>query len=41
LKTPFYKVPHYKGIVSVAACFVKHVGERMQKEGVKAQAKAA
>jgi predicted nucleotide-binding protein (sugar kinase/HSP70/actin superfamily) len=41
LKTPFYKVPHYKGIVGIAACFVKHVGERMQKEGVKAQAKAA
>lgn len=41
LKTPFYKVPHYKGIVGVAACFVKHVGERMQKEGVRAQAKAA
>lgn len=41
LKTPFYKVPHYKGIVGVAPCFVKHVGERMQKEGVQARAKAA
>jgi predicted nucleotide-binding protein (sugar kinase/HSP70/actin superfamily) len=41
LKTPFYKVPHYKGVVGIAACFVKHVGERMAKDGVKAQAKAA
>lgn len=41
LKTPFYKVPHYKGVVGVAACFVKHVGERMAKDGVRAQAKAA
>ncbi|HEX5036001.1 MAG TPA: activator of (R)-2-hydroxyglutaryl-CoA dehydratase [bacterium] len=41
LKTPFYHVPHYKGIVGVAASFVKHVGERMAKDGVKAQAKAA
>ncbi len=41
LKKPFYKVPHCKGIVGVAACFVKHVGERMRKEGVRTQAKAA
>mgnify|MGYP001593833419 CR=1 FL=1 len=41
LKTPFYKAPHYKGIVGVAAGFVKHVGERMQKDGMQARAKAA
>jgi len=41
LKRPFYKVPHYKGIVGVAPCFVKHVGDRMQKEGIQAGAKQA
>jgi predicted nucleotide-binding protein (sugar kinase/HSP70/actin superfamily) len=41
LKKPFYHVPHIKGVVGVAACFVKHVGERMKTEGIQARAKAA
>jgi predicted nucleotide-binding protein (sugar kinase/HSP70/actin superfamily) len=32
LKAAMYKVPHYEGVVSVAANFVKHVGERMRQE---------
>ena len=30
LKSPFYQVPHRPGVVSVAANFVLHVGERMK-----------
>ena len=30
LKTPFYQVPHRPGVVSVAANFILHVGERMK-----------
>ncbi len=32
LKRPFYHIPHYKGIIGVAARFVRHVGERMKSE---------
>ena len=32
LKTPMYKVPRYKGVVGIAASFVKHVAERMKSE---------
>ncbi|MFB3813104.1 MAG: hypothetical protein ACE14L_03260 [Terriglobales bacterium] len=32
LRRPLYKVPHYEGVVGVAANFVRHVGERMKKE---------
>jgi predicted nucleotide-binding protein (sugar kinase/HSP70/actin superfamily) len=41
MKTPFYHVPHIKGIVGIGASFVIHAGERMKKEGVRAQARAA
>jgi len=30
LKQPFYHIPHYKGMIGVAAGFVRHVGERMK-----------
>ena len=30
--TPLYKVPHFEGIVGVAAHFVKHIGERINSE---------
>ena len=30
--TPLYKVPHFEGIVGIAAHFVKHIGERMKSE---------
>ncbi len=33
LKRPMYKVPQTQGVVGVAANFVRHVGERMKKEG--------
>jgi predicted nucleotide-binding protein (sugar kinase/HSP70/actin superfamily) len=32
LKRPFYHVPHTKGIIGVAANFVKHVGDLMRAE---------
>lgn len=32
LKKPFYHIPHYKGMIGVAARFVRHVGERMKGE---------
>lgn len=32
LKRPFYHIPHYKGVIGVAARFVRHVGERMKGE---------
>jgi len=32
LKTPMYRVPHYHGIVGMAANFAKHVAERMKSE---------
>jgi predicted nucleotide-binding protein (sugar kinase/HSP70/actin superfamily) len=32
LKTPMYKVPHYEGVIGIAANFVKHVAERMKAE---------
>ncbi len=41
LQRPMYKVPHYKGIVGTSASFIKHVGERMQAEGIRSQAKTA
>jgi predicted nucleotide-binding protein (sugar kinase/HSP70/actin superfamily) len=34
LKTPMYPVPHYKEVVGTAANFVKHVAERMYREGI-------
>ena len=34
LETPMYPVPHYAGVVGTAANFVKHVAERMQKDGL-------
>jgi predicted nucleotide-binding protein (sugar kinase/HSP70/actin superfamily) len=34
LKTPMYHVPEFEGVVGVAARFVKHVSERMAKDGV-------
>ena len=30
--TPLYQVPHFEGIVGIAAHFVKHIGERMKSE---------
>jgi predicted nucleotide-binding protein (sugar kinase/HSP70/actin superfamily) len=30
LKQPFCHIPHYKGMIGVAARFVRHVGERMK-----------
>jgi predicted nucleotide-binding protein (sugar kinase/HSP70/actin superfamily) len=33
LKRPLYRVPKCEGVVGVAANFVRHVGERMKKEG--------
>jgi predicted nucleotide-binding protein (sugar kinase/HSP70/actin superfamily) len=33
LKRPLYKVPKYDGVVGVAANFVRHVGERIEREG--------
>ncbi len=30
LKQPFYHIPHYKGMIGVAASFVRCVGERMK-----------
>ena len=30
--TPLYKVPHFEGIVGIAAHFVKHISERMKSE---------
>lgn len=41
LKTPFYHVPHRKGVVGIAANFIGHVGERMKAERFKARARAA
>ncbi len=32
LKRPFYHIPHYKGMIGVAARFIRHVGERMKNE---------
>jgi len=32
LRKPFYKIPHYKGIVGVAANFIRHVAELMKAE---------
>lgn len=32
LKRPFYKIPHQKGIVGVAANFIKHVSARMKSD---------
>jgi predicted nucleotide-binding protein (sugar kinase/HSP70/actin superfamily) len=32
LKRPFYHIPHYKGMIGVAARFIRHVGERMKGE---------
>ncbi len=32
LKAAMYKVPHHEGVVSVAANFVQHVGDRMKRE---------
>ncbi|HJZ04477.1 MAG TPA: activator of (R)-2-hydroxyglutaryl-CoA dehydratase, partial [Patescibacteria group bacterium] len=30
LKQPFYHIPHYKGMIGVAARFARHVGECMK-----------
>lgn len=29
LRQPFYHLPHYKGVTGTAACFVRHVSDRM------------
>ena len=34
LKSPMYKVPHQEGIIGVAANFVTHVAQRINKEGL-------
>jgi predicted nucleotide-binding protein (sugar kinase/HSP70/actin superfamily) len=34
LKQPFYPLPHAEGLVGVGASFIKHVGERMKKDGI-------
>lgn len=33
LQSGLYKVPHYKGVIGTAACFVKHVSELIKEEG--------
>ncbi len=38
LKSPMYKVPQSKGTIGVAANFVKHVAERIKKEGLQVTA---
>jgi predicted nucleotide-binding protein (sugar kinase/HSP70/actin superfamily) len=40
LQRPMYHVPHTKGLIGVAASFVKHVAERMRAEGIAPQAKS-
>jgi predicted nucleotide-binding protein (sugar kinase/HSP70/actin superfamily) len=32
LKRPFHHIPHHKGMIGVAARFIRHVGERMKNE---------
>jgi hypothetical protein len=32
-KKPMYKVPHFKGVIGLAASFVLHIAEQMKAEG--------
>jgi predicted nucleotide-binding protein (sugar kinase/HSP70/actin superfamily) len=36
VRKPLYHVPHYEGVVGTGARFAKHLGERMQAEGIAA-----
>jgi hypothetical protein len=35
LKQPFYPLPHAAGVVGVGAAFIRHVAERMRKDGLR------
>ena len=41
LKSPLYKVPQTKGVIGLAANFVRHIAERMKADGIPAQSSSA